>query len=151
VILGGAVHGPLEADPDFVLRHGHTYSGHATAAAAALANLDIMEREDLPGRTRDLEPALPRTVGRLADHDLISEVRTGEGLLAAVQLDPALVANDPGLPARVVLAARDTGVMTRTLATGAIHVSPPLIIDETGLEELTQRLGAALDQSLTTL
>jgi hypothetical protein len=29
-------------------------------------------------------------------------------------------------------------------------VSPPLIIDETGLEELTQRLGAALDQSLTT-
>jgi adenosylmethionine-8-amino-7-oxononanoate aminotransferase len=154
--LGALVVAPTVAEPFFdgtagMWRHGYTYSGHATAAAAALANLDIMEREDLPGRTRDLEPALPRTVGRLADHDLISEVRTGEGLLAAVQLDPALVANDPGLPARVVLAARDTEVMTRTLATGAIHVSPPLIIDETGLEELTQRLGAALDQSLTTL
>jgi putrescine---pyruvate transaminase len=39
-------------------RHGYTYSGHATAAAAALANPDVMEREELPKRALELEREL---------------------------------------------------------------------------------------------
>jgi putrescine---pyruvate transaminase len=47
VIVGRAVRDALEADPDFILRHGYTYSGHPAACAAALANIDIIEREGL--------------------------------------------------------------------------------------------------------
>ena len=47
VIVGRSARDALEADPDFILRHGYTYSGHAAACAAALANLDIIEREGL--------------------------------------------------------------------------------------------------------
>ncbi len=47
VIVGRVVRDALEADPDFILRHGYTYSGHPAACAAALANLDIIDREGL--------------------------------------------------------------------------------------------------------
>ncbi len=41
-------------------RHGYTYSGHASVAAAALANLAIMDREDLLGRARRMEKVLEK-------------------------------------------------------------------------------------------
>ena len=49
VIVGRRVREALEADPSFILRHGYTYSGHPAACAAALVNLDIIEREGLLG------------------------------------------------------------------------------------------------------
>ena len=76
---------------------------------------------------------------------MVSEVRAGCGAMAAVQIDPERLAADPGLLARVVPACRRAGIMTRTLATGAIHVSPPLILDAAGLDELAGGIGAALD------
>jgi putrescine aminotransferase len=126
-------------------RHGYTYSGHMAAAAAALANLDILAEEDLAARVVQLEPALEHHLGSLAGHSLVSEVRCGEGLLAAVQIEPDAIAADAGLPARVVARLRANGVLTRTLATGAIHVSPPLIITEGELAELAAALASALD------
>ncbi len=50
VVVGRAVLDALEADPEFVLRHGFTYSGHPTACVAGLANLEILEREELFAR-----------------------------------------------------------------------------------------------------
>ena len=43
-MIAPSVHGALSADPTFVLRHGYTYSGHATACAAALACIEITEQ-----------------------------------------------------------------------------------------------------------
>jgi len=125
-------------------RHGYTYSGHASVAAAAIANLDIIEQESLADRVRDLESALVRQLHPLAEHPLVSEVRSGEGLLAAIQLDPTAIEADPALPAKTVLALRDQGVLTRTRATGAIHVSPALIITEDELAELADATRSAL-------
>jgi adenosylmethionine-8-amino-7-oxononanoate aminotransferase len=66
--------------------------------------------------------------------------------MAAVQIDPAVLEADPGLVGRVVPACRRAGIMTRTLATGAIHVSPPLTLDAEGLDELVGGIGRALDE-----
>ena len=126
-------------------RHGYTYSGHAAVAAAALANLDVIEREGLVARARSLEHDLAAALRPLGSHELVSEVRVAEGVLAAVQVDPAVIARDAGLPLRVVGAARRAGVMTRTLATGALHVSPPLVITSDELGELADGLRQALD------
>jgi adenosylmethionine-8-amino-7-oxononanoate aminotransferase len=126
-------------------RHGYTYAGHATVAAAALANLDIMEREDLPGRALALETELAAALAPLEEHPLVEEVRRGSGVLAAVQLATDAIAEDPGLPPRVVAACRAHGVMTRTLATGALQVSPALVIDAEELMELRDGIRAALD------
>ena len=147
--LGGVLAAPHVAEPFWrrgvTWRHGYTYSGHTTACAAALANLTIMEREGLDTRAAEMEGRLADALRPLSEHPLVQEVRTGVGLLAAVQLDPAAVATDPSLPARATTACRETGVLTRALAGGGLQISPPLIIDDAQIAELAEGLRAGLD------
>jgi adenosylmethionine-8-amino-7-oxononanoate aminotransferase len=145
LIASGRVAEPFYDGRAGIWRHGYTYSGHAAVAAAALANLEIVESERLAERVRALEPELRDRIGALTSHPLVSEVRCAEGLLAAIQIDPAAIEADPSLPTRTVSAMRERGVLTRTLATGAIHVSPALIITPDELTELAQVTEAALD------
>ena len=148
--LGAVLASPKVAEPFWapgagVWRHGYTYSGHATVAAAAIANLDIMEREALPERALTLEAQLHDVLAPLADHDLVEEVRGGLGVLAAVNLRHDLVAHDPMLPARAGAAIREAGVIVRPLVAGAIAVSPPLVVDADDLAELAGGFRAGLD------
>lgn len=144
VIAAPRVWRPFWSNGAGMWRHGYTYTGHASVAAAAMANLDIVEREGLIARARELEVELAEGLAPLTASELVSEVRAGCGVMAAVQIDPAATAADPGLLGRVVPACRRAGIMTRMLATGAIHVSPPLILDPDGVRELAEGLGAAL-------
>jgi putrescine---pyruvate transaminase len=150
VIAAPRVWEPFWAEAAGMWRHGYTYTGHAAVAAAALANLEIIEREELLTRAMELEGELADALEPLAGHELVSEVRAGCGVLAAVQIDPAALAEDPKLLGRIVPACRRAGIMTRMLATGAIHVSPPLILDAEGLKELTEGIGVALDDLVST-
>ena len=148
--MGAVIASPRVAEPFWngtagLWRHGYTYSGHATVAAAAMANLDILEREALPKRALQLESDLADALSPLAAHHMVDEIRAGTGVLAAVQLSAEALANDSTLPARAVRACRDAGVMTRSLATGGLQVSPALVIDQSELNELRDGIGAALD------
>jgi putrescine---pyruvate transaminase len=149
--LGAVVASPRVAEPFWqagsaeIFRHGYTYSAHPTACAVGLANLDIVEREQLVARVRELEPALAAALAPLARHELVSEVRTGAGLLAAVEIAPAARDADPGLGGRVVTAARKRGVITRLLRGVALQVSPPFVISAAELHQISEILTAALD------
>jgi putrescine---pyruvate transaminase len=145
VVAAPSVWGPFWAEGAGMFRHGYTYSGHAAASAAALANLDIIEREGLLTRAMQLEGELTTALAPLAAHPIVSEVRSGAGVLAGVQIDPEVTASDPGFMGRVVPACRKQGIMTRALASGAIQVSPPLVLDADGLAELAGGVEAALD------
>ena len=135
VIVDGAVAAPFFAGPGSpMLRHGATYAGHPTCAAAALAVLDAYESEDLIGRGRELEGPLPDALAPLADHDAVGEVRAGTGLLGAVALSEDALAADPGAVAKVAAGARAAGVLVRPLLRG-VALSPPLIVDESHLAE----------------
>jgi adenosylmethionine-8-amino-7-oxononanoate aminotransferase len=127
-------------------RHGYTYSGHAVATAAAHPNLDIIEREGLLERARSLESELTVALSPLLDHPLVTEVRSGLGVVAAVQLDPAAIAVDPSLPDRATAAARGHGVLTRVLVGGGLQISPALVIERPELDAITAGIGAALDE-----
>ena len=145
VIVGARVQAPFWTDPipGAVFRHGYTYSGHATACAAALANLDILEREDLVGRVRTLEPVLAASLGRLTAAPLVGEVRT-VGLTGAVQLRDDVIAANPATIEAVVAAARRNGVLTRAVRGGAFQVSPAFVITEAEIETMTAGFEAAL-------
>jgi len=66
--------------------HGFTYSGHPVACAVALANLKIIEDENLVQRTHDeTGPHLAKRLAELADHPIVGEVRS-LGLIAAVEI-----------------------------------------------------------------
>jgi putrescine aminotransferase len=148
--MGAVIASPAVAEPFWkpgagLWRHGYTYSGHATVAAAALANIDILEREALSRRALGLEGELAEALAPLEGHPLVGEVRAGTGVLAAVQLSADAIADDPTLPGRVVAASREAGIMTRALGTGGLQISPALVIDADGLAELRGGIAAALD------
>jgi adenosylmethionine-8-amino-7-oxononanoate aminotransferase len=145
VLVGERVRAPFwdEDVSGAVFRHGYTYSGHAGAAAAAMANLDILEGEGLVARVASLEPFLDRELRRLEGAPGVDEVRT-VGLTGAVAFEPSLLAAAAGLPERVVSAALRHGVATRVLRGHALQVSPPFVITEGEITTMVDGLGAAL-------
>jgi adenosylmethionine-8-amino-7-oxononanoate aminotransferase len=128
-----------------VFRHGYTYSAHPTACAVGLANLDLIERERLIERVAELEPVLADTLKPLAGHELVGEVRAGTGLLAAVEIAPEALAQDPGLGPRLVTGIRERGVITRLLRGVALQVSPPFVITAAQLQQIAETFAAELD------
>ena len=145
VIVSPRVSAPFWTGDGALWRHGYTYSGHTASCTAALVNLDIMEREGLPARARQLEQELMDALQPLQSHPLVDHVRGGVGAMAAVQLDLEAVAADPTLAARAANASREAGVITRAIAGGGLQASPPLIITPEQVEELAAGLRAGLD------
>jgi adenosylmethionine-8-amino-7-oxononanoate aminotransferase len=151
--LGGIIASPEVAAPFWksdgpMWRHGYTYSGHATVCAAGLANIAILEREQLPQRALELETVLTEELQSLVELDVVSEVRSGVGVMAAVQFDPELVAADPDFAERANIAVRDHGVITRALAGGGLQISPPLTITRDGIAELAAGHRAGIEAAV---
>jgi adenosylmethionine-8-amino-7-oxononanoate aminotransferase len=145
VPIGAVLVSPKVAEPfyrpggDVWWRHGYTYSGHAAAAAVALANLAIIEREGLIDEAARLESTLVKTLSPLVEHDRVEEVRCGVGALAAIQL------SDPSEALAFAVTLRSHGVATRAVGVGGIQVSPPLIMSDEQVGELYDAVAAALD------
>jgi putrescine---pyruvate transaminase len=150
--LGAVLAGPRVAEPFWrgpeVFRHGYTYSAHPTACAVGLANLHIVAREQLVARVRQLETTLAAALAPLAGHELVAEVRTGAGLLGAVEIAASAREGDPALAARLVAAIRQRGVITRLLRGVALQVSPPFVITEDELRQIGEVFSEALDAQL---
>src|SRR4051794_2639284 len=75
VFVGAAPTAALEADPNFFLRHGFTYSGHPTACAAGLKNLEIIRREGLVERAKHIEARLGGGLQALAADGVVGSAR----------------------------------------------------------------------------
>ncbi|HEU0168132.1 MAG TPA: aminotransferase class III-fold pyridoxal phosphate-dependent enzyme [Chloroflexota bacterium] len=116
--------------------HGFTYNGHPVAAAVALANLDIMEREGLVARAAEMGSWLLGRLKELEREPAVVEVR-GAGMMFGVQL-----AQD-GAPA--VAAAREAGVLVRGGGPTLI-LCPPLVLQREEGERIVEVLGKALRQ-----
>jgi L-2,4-diaminobutyrate transaminase len=134
-----------------VFSHGYTYSAHPLAAAAALTNLDIIERDGLTAQAKSRGEYLhARLNAEFAGHPLVAEVR-GYGLLGAVEfcasLDP-LTAFEPigHVSAAVVKRSRELGVLTRALPNSdTISFSPPFVVTEPELDRMAAATRQALD------
>ncbi len=149
--LGGVIAGPKVAAPFFdgdgsLFRHGYTYSGHPVVCAAALVNLDILEREGLAARALELESEIMDALSPLLDHPAVDHIRGGVGALAAVQLGGTAGSDPVAAATAATAAARRAGVISRALAGGGLQVSPPLVITRDQLDELTAGLRAGLDE-----
>ncbi|MFD9738750.1 aminotransferase [Umezawaea sp. NPDC059074] len=137
--------------------HGYTYSAHPLAAAAAMTNLDIIERDGLTAQAKARGDHLAHQLkAAFGDHPLVGDVR-GYGLVGAVEFvrsrDP-LTAFDPGLKmaAAVVKASREHGVITRALpAADTISFSPPFVVTEAEIDEMVAGTRRALDDVVAEL
>ncbi len=122
VLVGPAVLSRLEADPSFVLRTGHTYSGHAACCAAAIANLEL-----LPPLLARAAPIGERLRSGLSS--IVDEVR-GDGGMAGITLPDGFTAMD----VREELLNR--GVIARPIGADILAFCPPLVITDDQIDQI---------------
>jgi adenosylmethionine-8-amino-7-oxononanoate aminotransferase len=127
-----------------MVRHGQTYSGHPTSCAAALANLAILEREELFFRGQELEAELFATFAPLADHPLVGAVRGGTGLMLGIELAAEVLEADSHAATELYRGVRSRGVLTRAHARG-LAISPPLIVTSEQIREIADVVHATLE------
>lgn len=131
--------------------HGYTYSGHPAACAAALANLAIMERENLVGRVaNDVGPYLKAQWSKLAEHPLVGEAPM-MGLVGALELTPDKVGRtkfaDVGKAGTL---ARDFSFKNNLVMRAVrdrLIIAPPLTISHGEIDELIARATKTLDEA----
>jgi 4-aminobutyrate aminotransferase / (S)-3-amino-2-methylpropionate transaminase / 5-aminovalerate transaminase len=132
---------------------GGTYGGNPLACAAALAVLDVFEREDVLGRATGLGDRLRTELdGAAARYDAIGEVR-GLGPMLAIELvhDRATRRPAPDLAQRVITEARDRGLLLLSAGMhgNVIRFLTPLLIEDTVLEQGLDALRGALEATLS--
>ncbi len=128
VIISRAVADELEEDDSFLLRHGYTYSGHAGSCAAAVANIEIIEREGLVERANH--------IGREVTKGF--EALKGDGLIEGYRGVGAVWAADLGEPAAEwsrKMTAR--GLISRGFD-DALILCPPLVISDDEIAEFVE-------------
>ena len=137
--------GFLGAHEDFrTFFHGHTYTGNPLACAAALASLDVFERERTLVALQPKIRLLGELLGEIEQIPGVAEVR-GRGFMAGIDLgrhDPAL-----RLGHRVVLEARRRGAIIRPLG-DVVVLMPPLAIAPAELRRLAGITGEAIEAAL---
>ena len=147
-------------DGSGMFQHGHTYLGHPTACAAALAVQKVLERDNLLAQVRTRGAQLMATLQqRFAVHPNIGDIR-GRGLFIGIELvrDPASKAPfDPAnkLHARIKARAFANGLLCYPMG-GTLdgqhgdHVllAPPFIVSEAELQTLVDRLALSIDEAL---
>ena len=141
-------------------QHGHTYIGHATAAAAALAVQRVIRRDNLLDAVRRNGRYLEQRLhARFDAHPHVGDIR-GRGLFRAIELVADCGTKEPFPPAwrlhaRVKAAAMREGLCVYPMG-GTIdgvrgdHVllAPPYIIREPEIDEVVARLARALDSAI---
>ncbi len=116
------------------LFHGYTYSGHPVACAAALAALDLYEREGLFARAGRMTDAFQEMLFSFAGKPGVVDVR-GVGLMGAIELEPQGALGNAGMNAFV--AAWNAGVMGRVTG-DTLAFSPPLIVEQEHLDRIRE-------------
>lgn len=129
--------------------HGFTYSGHPVTCAAALANLDIIEREGLVPRVKsNIGPYFQEKLRSFAGHPAVGDVR-GVNLIGALELLPrggkeARTANST-LGMKAAALVREEGSIVRGIR-DIIALAPPLVISRDEVDQLFETVGTALDR-----
>jgi beta-alanine--pyruvate transaminase len=147
IVVSNKIHDAFIGGPDHQIElfHGHTYSAHPAACAAALATLDIYRDENLFGRARKLEPVLEEVVHALRDAPFVIDIRN-VGMAAAIELE-----SDPAASGRrgyevIQRAFFDENMVVR-VSGDTVALSPPLIASESDLTDIVTRVRRVL-QSL---
>lgn len=130
--------------------HGSTYSGHPVGCAVALRSLELIEERDILGHVQRVQKTFAARLDRLAARNIVGEVRYC-GLLGAIELmqdKKSKISFDPKLQvaAQVRERAEDYGLLIRSLSYGdTLAFCPPLIITDSEIDDMFDRLEKALD------
>ncbi|MGE5090065.1 MAG: aminotransferase class III-fold pyridoxal phosphate-dependent enzyme, partial [Candidatus Levyibacteriota bacterium] len=141
-------------------QHGHTYSGHPIACAAALAVQDVIREEGLLERVRSAGQRLGAALrAEFGQHPHVGDIR-GRGLLQAIELVSDRAEKTPFTPEKRLAATVKAQAFERGLmvypGSGTVDgvrgdhllLAPPYTVTDAQIDDIVQRLSQALDASL---
>ena len=143
-----------QADTLGIFGHGYTYSAHPVCAAVALRAQQLMQERDIVGHVRTLAPRFAERVRRMDRFDFIGNTRA-IGLIGAMEFsaDPATRRKfNPAvkIAAQAAAAIQEQGVILRALPGDIVGFCPPLVISEAELDDMFDRVDAAMDSFAAT-
>ena len=134
-----------------VFGHGYTYSGHPLGCAVASKVIDIYQRDGLFEHAAKVGEYLQQRLRELGEHPLVGEA-AGVGMIGALELVADKASKKPFEGMKVgqfcAKAAEENGLIIRPLGGNRVAVCPPLIITEAHVDELADKLAAALNVTL---
>jgi putrescine---pyruvate transaminase len=138
----------LNAPADQSWMHGYTYSGHAAACAVGIANIDIIERENLVANSKAMGNRLLEGLQGLVDEFPNIDNARGVGLLAGIDVIKSKETReeDADMSATIGKTALQMGVRTRPLG-GTIAFSPPLSITAEEVDIIINTMGDAITKA----
>ncbi len=117
--------------------HASTFGGNPVAAAAALAVIGVIEKEDLLKRATEVGNLLKEALQGFVDqYDKLLEVR-GKGMMLGLVVD--------GDPKAIVEALQAQGLLALTAGSNVVRFLPPLVLGEDDLEDAVDMISDALD------
>jgi 4-aminobutyrate---pyruvate transaminase len=144
--LSDRLQGAVEAIDEFP--HGFTASGHPVGCAIALKAIDVILDEGLLDNVRSLAPRLEAKLREVADRPNIGELR-GVGFMWALEAVQDRATKTPfrgelSVSERIANACADRGLICRPLGQSVV-LCPPFILTSAQMDELCEKLSAALD------
>lgn len=135
-------------------RHGNTYSGHAIAVSAALANLDIVERENLPENAKNVGEHFLAGLLKLKKYSIVGDIR-GVGLLARVELVKDQKSRKPfehpgTVGGKVQKLALEKGIIFRNV-NDILTFSPPLVLSKAQADFIVDIVDESIREVLNAL
>ena len=156
VLMSDRVYDTLagQAEALGIFGHGYTYSAHPVCAAVALRAQQLMQERDIIGNVKRLAPRFAERVSRMDRLPFIGNTRS-VGMIGAMEFssDPDSKAKfDPAhkIAARAVAVIQEHGVILRALPGDIIGFCPPLVINGDELDDMFDRVEAALDEFTAT-
>lgn len=131
-----------------IFGHGYTYSAHPVCAAVALRTQQLIQERDIVGKVAAQAPRFAKHVARLGQFSFIGNSRA-IGLIGAMEFsaDPDSRSKfDPShkIAAQAVVHIQEQGVILRALPGDIIGICPPLVISDTELDDMFNRIETAL-------
>lgn len=135
----------FEGGPEAVLRHSYTFEGHPVACAAALANIEIIEREKLVENSRVMGKYLYEQLQSLSKYRIVGEIRGGLGLMCNVNLvkdkeTKVQFTSEEDARVRRMLKTKLMEAGLFGMFTNPIPIMPALIISKDEIDEIVSKL-----------
>ncbi|MDX1424079.1 MAG: aminotransferase class III-fold pyridoxal phosphate-dependent enzyme, partial [Kiloniellales bacterium] len=130
---------------------GYTYSGHPVVCAAALKNIEIIERENLLAHARELGPYMQARLRELNDIEIVGDVR-GQGLMGCVE---CVISKDSRNPLtmdyeignRIDAHCQALGLLVRPIINMCV-MSPPLVITKAQIDDMVEILRRGIERAM---
>ncbi len=142
------------SEPGAMFLHGMTYSGHPAAAAAALANIDILERDKIPQKVQVTGKVFENALRGLADLDIVGEVR-GSHFMMGIEFvrnkdTKETYSDEADVGLKIAREAQKRGLIARPLG-NILILSPTLIMDEAMIGDIETILRDSISAVTATL